>query len=132
TLRFMRRRSLNDCFVILDEAQNATSEQMRMFLTRLGYASKAVVTGDVTQVDLPTAMKSGLAEAKSLLAGIDGISFCTLTEVDVVRHPLVQKIIVAYEERDASKRAAAAAEKAQGSAPEKAQSPVPATSEAKS
>jgi phosphate starvation-inducible protein PhoH and related proteins len=102
-LAFMRGRTLNDCFVILDEAQNATSEQMRMFLTRLGYASKAVVTGDVTQVDLPTATKSGLAEAKSLLAGIDGISFCTLTEVDVVRHPLVQKIIVAYEERDRSK-----------------------------
>jgi phosphate starvation-inducible PhoH-like protein len=76
---------------------------MRMFLTRLGYASKAVVTGDVTQVDLPSQTKSGLAEAKSLLAGIDGISFCTLTEVDVVRHPLVQKIIVAYEERDKSK-----------------------------
>jgi phosphate starvation-inducible PhoH-like protein len=99
-LAFMRGRTLNDCFVILDEAQNATSEQMRMFLTRLGYASKAVVTGDVTQVDLPTQMKSGLADAKSLLAGIDGISFCTLTEVDVVRHPLVQKIIVAYEQRD--------------------------------
>jgi phosphate starvation-inducible PhoH-like protein len=102
-LAFMRGRTLNDCFVILDEAQNATSEQMRMFLTRLGYASKAVVTGDVTQVDLPTATKSGLAEAKLLLSGIDGISFCTLTEVDVVRHPLVQKIIVAYEQRDRSK-----------------------------
>jgi phosphate starvation-inducible PhoH-like protein len=73
---------------------------MRMFLTRLGYASKAVVTGDVTQVDLPSAAKSGLAEAKSLLSNIDGIAFCTLTEVDVVRHPLVQKIIVAYEKRD--------------------------------
>src|SRR5437868_9772903 len=102
-LAFMRGRTLNDSFVILDEAQNTTSEQMRMFLTRLGYASKAVVTGDVTQVDLPTATKSGLAEAKSLLANIDGISFCTLTEVDVVRHPLVQKIIVAYEERDRGK-----------------------------
>jgi phosphate starvation-inducible PhoH-like protein len=103
-LAFMRGRTLNDCFVILDEAQNATSEQMRMFLTRLGYASKAVVTGDVTQVDLPTQTKSGLAEAKLLLSGIEGISFCTLTEVDVVRHPLVQKIIVAYEERDRNKR----------------------------
>jgi len=102
-LAFMRGRTLNDCFVILDEAQNATSEQMRMFLTRLGYASKAVVTGDVTQVDLPSATKSGLAEAKSLLANIDGIAFCTLTEVDVVRHPLVQKIIVAYERRDKSR-----------------------------
>src|SRR4029434_10421862 len=104
-LAFMRGRTLNDCFVILDEAQNATSEQMRMFLTRLGYASKAVVTGDVTQVDLPAQTKSGLAEAKSLLASIDGIAFCTLTEVDVVRHPLVQKIIVAYEKRDATKNA---------------------------
>jgi phosphate starvation-inducible PhoH-like protein len=102
-LAFMRGRTLNDCFVILDEAQNATREQMRMFLTRLGYASKAVVTGDVTQVDLPSATKSGLAEAKSLLSDIHGIAFCTLTEVDVVRHPLVQKIIVAYETRDRNK-----------------------------
>lgn len=104
-LAFMRGRTLNDSFVILDEAQNATSEQMRMFLTRLGYASKAVVTGDVTQVDLPSTTKSGLAEAKSLLADIHGIAFCTLTEVDVVRHPLVQKIIVAYETRDKNKNA---------------------------
>jgi phosphate starvation-inducible PhoH-like protein len=106
-LAFMRGRTLNDCFVILDEAQNATSEQMRMFLTRLGYASKAVVTGDVTQVDLPNASTSGLAEAKSLLSHIQGIAFCTLTEVDVVRHPLVQKIIVAYEKRDKNKSDAA-------------------------
>ncbi|HKQ70594.1 MAG TPA: PhoH family protein [Polyangiaceae bacterium] len=103
-LAFMRGRTLNDSFVILDEAQNATSEQMRMFLTRLGYASKAVVTGDVTQVDLPSAQKSGLAEAKTLLSSISGISFCSLTAADVVRHPLVQKIIVAYEERDQGKR----------------------------
>lgn len=104
-LAFMRGRTLNDCFVILDEAQNATSEQMRMFLTRLGYASKAVVTGDITQVDLPAASRSGLAEARNLLEGIPGISFCRLTEVDVVRHPLVQKIIVAYEKRDAQMKA---------------------------
>ena len=78
-----------------------------MFLTRLGYASKAVVTGDVTQVDLPNASTSGLAEAKSLLSHIQGIAFCTLTEVDVVRHPLVQKIIVAYEKRDKNKSDAA-------------------------
>lgn len=104
-LAFMRGRTLNDCFVILDEAQNATSEQMRMFLTRLGYASKAVVTGDITQVDLPSASRSGLAEARNLLEGVPGISFCTLTEVDVVRHPLVQKIIVAYEKRDAQVKA---------------------------
>jgi len=108
-LAFMRGRTLNDCFVILDEAQNATSEQMRMFLTRLGYASKAVVTGDVTQVDLPSATTSGLAEAKLLLSGVQGIAFCTLTEVDVVRHPLVQKIIVAYEKRDKNKHEAKSA-----------------------
>src|SRR6266545_6687680 len=100
-LAFMRGRTLNDCFVILDEAQNATSEQMRMFLTRLGYASKAVVTGDVTQVDLPIGQRSGLAEARALLASIEGIAFCQFTEVDVVRHPLVQRIIVAYDRRDA-------------------------------
>jgi phosphate starvation-inducible PhoH-like protein len=99
-LAFMRGRTLNDCFVILDEAQNATSDQMRMFLTRLGYASRAVVTGDVTQVDLPAGQRSGLAEARELLVGIEGIAFCTFTEVDVVRHPLVQKIIVAYDKRD--------------------------------
>ena len=114
-LAFMRGRTLNDCFVILDEAQNATSDQMRMFLTRLGYASKAVVTGDVTQVDLPTGQRSGLAEARELLAAIDGIAFCTFTEVDVVRHPLVQRIIVAYDRRDAQNAAAAAARPAGGS-----------------
>jgi phosphate starvation-inducible protein PhoH and related proteins len=100
-LAFMRGRTLNDCFVILDEAQNATSDQMRMFLTRLGYSSRAVVTGDVTQVDLPHGARSGLAEARELLQGIEGIAFCQFTEVDVVRHPLVQRIIVAYDRRDA-------------------------------
>jgi phosphate starvation-inducible PhoH-like protein len=103
-LAFMRGRTLNDSFVILDEAQNTTSEQMRMFLTRLGYHSKAVVTGDVTQVDLPEGRASGLAEARGLLRGVEGIAFCQFTEVDVVRHPLVQKIIVRYEERDAALR----------------------------
>src|SRR5262249_18592412 len=93
--------TLNDGSVIPEEAQNATSDQMRMFLTRLGYASRAVVTGDVTQVDLPSGQRSGLAEARELLQGIEGIAFCTFTEVDVVRHPLVQKIIVAYDRRDA-------------------------------
>ncbi len=100
-LAFMRGRTLNDSFIILDEAQNATSDQMRMFLTRLGYSSRAVVTGDVTQVDLPQGARSGLAEARELLTGIDGIAICHFTEVDVVRHPLVQRIIVAYEKRDA-------------------------------
>ena len=103
-LAFMRGRTLNDSFVILDEAQNTTSDQMRMFLTRLGYSSKAVVTGDVTQVDLPSGHRSGLAEARELLVGIEGIAFCQFTEVDVVRHPLVQRIIVAYDRRDQERK----------------------------
>ncbi len=103
-LAFMRGRTLNDSFVILDEAQNTTSEQMRMFLTRLGYNSRAVVTGDVTQVDLPDGRTSGLAEARQLLAKVEGIAFCEFTDVDVVRHPLVQKIVVAYERRDTDAR----------------------------
>ena len=103
-LAFMRGRTLNDCFVILDEAQNSTSEQMRMFLTRLGYHSRAVVTGDVTQVDLPSGATSGLAEARVLLRGTPGIAFCEFTEVDVVRHPLVQRIVMAYERRDAERK----------------------------
>ncbi len=104
-LAFMRGRTLNDSFVILDEAQNATSEQMRMFLTRLGYGSKAVVTGDMTQTDLPAGSRSGLREARALLEGIDGIAFCEFTDADVVRHPLVQKIVVAYEQLDQRRRA---------------------------
>jgi phosphate starvation-inducible PhoH-like protein len=103
-LAFMRGRTLNDSFVILDEAQNTTSEQMRMFLTRLGYHSKAVVTGDVTQVDLPEGRASGLAEARDLLRGVEGIAFCHFSEVDVVRHPLVQKIIIRYEARDRERK----------------------------
>lgn len=99
-LAFMRGRTLNDCFVILDEAQNTTPEQMKMFLTRLGSSSKAIVTGDVTQVDLPEGRKSGLSDAVNLLAGITGIGFCTFTDIDVVRHPLVAKIVRAYEARD--------------------------------
>jgi phosphate starvation-inducible PhoH-like protein len=96
-LAFMRGRTLNDSFVILDEAQNTTTEQMKMFLTRLGYGSKAVITGDVTQVDLPAGKQSGLKEAQAILAGISGIRCVTFTERDVVRHPLVQEIITAYE-----------------------------------
>ncbi|MDJ0869880.1 MAG: PhoH family protein [Myxococcota bacterium] len=96
-LAFMRGRTLNDSFVILDEAQNTTSEQMKMFLTRLGYDSKAIVTGDVTQIDLPTEKTSGLVEALGILDRVDGIGFMHFTEADVVRHPLVQSIIRAYE-----------------------------------
>ena len=96
-LAFMRGRTLNDSFVILDEAQNTTTEQMKMFLTRLGYGSKAVITGDITQVDLPAGKVSGLREAQHVLRGIEGIRFTTFTERDVVRHPLVQEIITAYE-----------------------------------
>ena len=98
-LAFMRGRTLNGSFVILDEAQNATSDQMLMFLTRLGFDSRAVVTGDVTQSDLPPESTSGLTEAGEVLAGVEGIAFCGFTEQDVVRHPLVQKIIKAYESR---------------------------------
>jgi phosphate starvation-inducible PhoH-like protein len=100
-LAFMRGRTLNDCFVILDEAQNSTDEQMRMFLTRLGYESRTVVTGDVTQVDLPAGASCGLKEAARLLRPVDGIAFSQFTDIDVVRHPLVQRIVVAYERRDA-------------------------------
>ena len=98
-LAFMRGRTLNDSFIILDEAQNSTSEQMKMFLTRMGFGSKVVVTGDVTQVDLPASRASGLIEVGRILDGIEGIRFCRLTEQDVVRHALVQKIVRAYEER---------------------------------
>jgi phosphate starvation-inducible PhoH-like protein len=98
-LAFMRGRTLNDSFVILDEAQNTTSEQMMMFLTRLGFGSKAVITGDVTQIDLPAGATSGLVEARDLLRGVEGIAFIHFTERDVVRHPLVQDIIRAYESR---------------------------------
>ncbi|MGH7893118.1 MAG: PhoH family protein [Candidatus Binatia bacterium] len=96
-LAFMRGRTLNDSFVILDEAQNTTTEQMKMFLTRLGYGSKAVITGDVTQIDLPAGKQSGLKEAQALLRGIQGIRFVSFTERDVVRHPLVSEIIGAYD-----------------------------------
>ncbi len=95
-LAFMRGRSLNDSFIILDEAQNTTPEQMKMFLTRLGYGSRMVVNGDVTQVDLPTAQKSGLMEAIDVLEGVDDIAFVRLDRRDVVRHRLVQRIVDAY------------------------------------
>ena len=97
-LAFMRGRTLSDAFIILDEAQNTTSEQMKMFLTRIGFGSKAVITGDVTQVDLPTGKRSGLIEAERILANLHGIEFVYFTDKDVVRHKLVQMIIKAYEE----------------------------------
>ena len=115
-LAFMRGRTLNDSFVILDEAQNSTGEQMKMFLTRLGFDSKAVVTGDVTQIDLPSATRSGLVEARELLSNIEGIAFCQFTDVDVVRHPLVQQIIRAYDARDAAREALKAALKSRSEA----------------
>ncbi|MGB9859513.1 MAG: PhoH family protein [Moorellaceae bacterium] len=96
-LAYMRGRTLDDAFIILDEAQNTTSEQMKMFLTRIGFGSRAVITGDVTQIDLPREVPSGLVEAQRILQGIEGIAFEYLTEADVVRHPLVQDIIKAYE-----------------------------------
>jgi len=98
-LAFMRGRTLNDAFIILDEAQNTASEQMKMFLTRLGFSSKTVVTGDVTQIDLPDKKTSGLVEIRTILKDVKGIKFVYFTEKDVVRHPLVQKIIKAYEAR---------------------------------
>jgi phosphate starvation-inducible PhoH-like protein len=96
-LAFMRGRTLNDCFVILDEAQNTTSEQMKMFLTRLGTSSKAVITGDITQIDLPNGIRSGLIETVEILKGIEGLKFVYFTDKDVIRHRLVQDIIKAYE-----------------------------------
>ncbi len=102
-LAYMRGRTLDNAFIILDEAQNTTPEQMKMFLTRIGFGSRAVVAGDITQVDLPDGKKSGLKEAQRVLGGIDDISFCILTEKDVVRHPLVQKIITAYDKYDKEK-----------------------------
>ncbi len=100
-LAYMRGRTLNQSFIILDEAQNTTPEQMKMFLTRIGFSSKAVITGDVTQIDLARGQKSGLIEAERVLRHVRGIAFCKFTSADVVRHPLVQKIIDAYD-RDAS------------------------------
>lgn len=102
-LAYMRGRTLDNAFIILDEAQNTTPEQMKMFLTRIGYGSHAIVTGDITQIDLPGDKKSGLKEATKILNGIEGIAFCKFTEKDVVRHPLVQQIIKAYAKYDEEK-----------------------------
>jgi phosphate starvation-inducible PhoH-like protein len=104
-LAFMRGRTLNDSFIILDEAQNTTPEQMKMFLTRLGFGSKAVITGDVTQVDLPEGKKSGLREARNILGNVPGIKWFDFDDRDVVRHPLVGKMVVAYDRADKEKAA---------------------------
>ncbi len=105
-IAFMRGRTLNDSFIILDEAQNTTTEQMKMFLTRIGFNSKAVITGDITQIDLPAEKASGLVETKNILQGIEGIKFVFFTKKDVVRHKLVQEIIRAYEELEAGRQQA--------------------------
>jgi len=93
----MRGRTLDNSFIILDEAQNATKEQMKMFLTRMGFGSKMIITGDITQVDLPRGKRSGLTDAVHILRGVEGIAFCELKDTDVVRHPLVRKIVNAYD-----------------------------------
>src|SRR5205814_9334290 len=102
-LAFMRGRSLNESFIILDEAQNTTPEQMKMFLTRIGFGSRAVVTGDVTQTDLPAGRQSGLSNVINILRGVEGVSFTFFDSQDVVRHPLVQRIVKAYEALSESK-----------------------------
>jgi phosphate starvation-inducible PhoH-like protein len=109
-LAFMRGRTLNDSFIILDEAQNTTSDQMKMFLTRLGFDSKAVITGDVTQVDLPSERASGLIEARRILVDIPGIEFCFFGEQDVVRHALVRDVIRAYERDTLEKKSSGGAD----------------------
>jgi len=103
-LAFMRGRTLNDSFVILDEAQNTKPEQMKMFLTRMGFGSKVVITGDITQIDLPDGKTSGLIQIQHVLKGIKGIKFIYFSEKDVIRHPLVQDIIRAYEKADRQER----------------------------
>ncbi|MCG8462579.1 MAG: PhoH family protein, partial [Holophagales bacterium] len=118
---FMRGRTLNESFVILDEAQNTTSEQMKMFLTRIGFGSKAVINGDVTQIDLPSSRSSGLRQALEILHGVRGIGVVHFDKSDVVRHPLVQKIVAAYEAHD--RRKEELEKRAEGAAP----APLPAS-----
>ena len=101
-LAYMRGRSIHNAFVILDEAQNTTREQMKMFLTRIGEGSKAVITGDITQVDLPSGRISGLVQVMDVLSRVDGISFVNFTDMDVVRHPIVQAIVRAYDSHESA------------------------------
>jgi phosphate starvation-inducible PhoH-like protein len=124
-LAFMRGRTLDHSFMILDEAQNTTSEQMKMFLTRIGFGSKAVVTGDITQIDLPARKISGLVEARDVVEGINGIEFTLFDDKDVVRHPLVQRIILAYDRRESVRGERASEETAEGEteAPDVAERP---------
>ncbi|MBE7035578.1 MAG: PhoH family protein, partial [Ruminococcaceae bacterium] len=103
-LAYMRGRTLDNAYIILDEAQNTTPEQMKMFLTRIGFGSKAIITGDITQIDLPDGKRSGLKEAIKILADVEDLAFCYFSHKDVVRHPLVQKIIQAYEKYDAKRQ----------------------------
>ncbi|MEL7059333.1 MAG: PhoH family protein, partial [Acidobacteriota bacterium] len=117
-IAFMRGRTLNDAFVILDEAQNTTPEQMKMFLTRIGFNSKAVINGDTTQIDLPSARDSGLRQALEILRDVPGIGFVRFEKADVVRHPLVQKIVAAYERHDARREGVG-----DGNAPDAPRSP---------
>ena len=102
-LAFMRGRTLNDAFIIMDEAQNTTIEQMKMFLTRIGFGARAVVTGDVTQTDLPASRVSGLRHVMGVLEGVSGVAFTLFTSRDVVRHPLVQRIVQAYESHEVAR-----------------------------
>ncbi len=125
-LAFMRGRTLNDAFIILDEAQNTTGEQMKMFLTRMGFSSRVVVTGDVTQIDLPRHITSGLAVAKRILSSIDGIAWHEFTDVDVVRHPLVGRIIKAYESAEAAEQDKRAARRGEFAAIPEAEGDPPA------
>ena len=118
-LAYMRGRTLNHSFIILDEAQNTTPEQMKMFLTRIGLDSKAVVTGDVTQIDLPEKKTSGLVEAQDIVAGVPGIEVVVFDKIDVVRHPLVQRIVAAYDERTARLKELRAAGNGNGSSEER-------------
>ena len=113
-LAYMRGRTLDDAFIILDEAQNTTPEQMKMFLTRIGFGSRAIVTGDITQIDLPDGKKSGLKEAAKILKNIEDIDFCYLSEKDVVRHPLVQKIIKAYDRAEQERQRKASYQRDKG------------------
>jgi phosphate starvation-inducible PhoH-like protein len=113
-LAYMRGRTLNDAFIILDEAQNTSAEQMKMFLTRLGFGSKIVVTGDVTQVDLPTGTRSGLKVVREILDGVEDVHFAMLASADVVRHKLVSEIVDAYAKFDAENDAARSAAPARG------------------